>query len=318
MRQSEYNTRRPDADYGIHTAPAAVHRESAVSKLVSSLSFPDNYSLPSRAPLKTVFKYFVWLHKDEYSKKYIGTLISTYKHLAPLYEKPYWLIRPNHINSCMKGLTNNLKNGMIVLYHHLDNLAYEKDLISKRYSQSLKKIRIQETDRLNEFSQDEIDALIPHIGELEVDMTLVLLYTGLRTQEICELTFDEIDRDCIHIPNEWTRQFGRNIPIHPLIRQSLHRVLSFLQDRDAKNVTKDRRCRGVLQMVYKATEKYCEKRHSVMQCRSSFEIRVREAGASEGVIQYLLGVMAHSLRRYQQVYIHPSEEKVAQLVMKMK
>ncbi|MCD8013265.1 MAG: hypothetical protein LUG99_08835 [Lachnospiraceae bacterium] len=318
VRGSVYNIRRPDAGYGIHTKPSPGRKKGETEAFFASLSFPDSYTLPAGAQLKTVFKYFLWRHRDVYSKSYMITLFTCYRHMAPLHEKPYRLIRPEHITACMKGLSDIARYRVARLYRLLDKLAFEKDLIPKRYAQGMRQIRPQESSHLNEFSQGEIDALLLHAGEIEVDMTLVLLYTGLTTQEVFELTFDDVDRDYIYLPNGERRLYGRNIPIHPVIRQSLCHVLGFLRDRDSQNVKRERRSHGLLRMVYKATEEYCGRRHSTIQCRSSFGSRAREAGGSEGVVHYLLGTDECHLRGCQQVYIHPSAERVYQVVMSMK
>lgn len=318
-RKSEYNTKKPEENHGIHTGPVIAFRENKARKFIREISFPEDYVLPMHAQLITVFKYWIWQEKEERPENYFCTQYTVFKKLKPLHEKQYRLIRPDHVRTCMNGLSQIQKNNIIVLYHLLDNLAYEMDLIPRMYARTIHTVRVN-SNRVNEFTQEEIDRLKEHAGELDVDMTLVLLYTGLTAQEVCVLTLDDVDRQYIHIPNERTVFYGRDIPLHPIIAQPLKHVLRFLESQDATHVSSRRRCFGIQQMVGNSTLEYCGNRHTPVQCRSSFASRAEEAGASGGIIISLLGTatVRNSFTAAQMAYTHPSRDKIYNAVMNMR
>lgn len=317
-RRSEYNMKPQEPVYGMRSGPVSAHRQNTYSHFYHSISFPENYTLPPSARLSTVYKYFLWLHGAEYNESYIDrTLSISYQKLKPLHDKPFCQIRPEDVISCMEGQTVSQKNKIVVLYRKLDSLAYEKDLIPRRYALSMHHIRNVPPAPSNDFTQAEIDELRLHEGEIEVDITLVLLYTGLYIRELCALTTLDVDDQYISLPNDRIVFYGRRIPIHPVIARSLRHVLRYMEERDIQNVAERRRRYGIFEMVLTATEKYCDSRHSAMQCRASFESRLKEAGASDGILIYLTGTLQPGLMEYQRAYIHPRPERIYEAVMNM-
>ncbi len=230
-RKTEYNTPKPYPDYGIHTKPCR-KSSSIPQKYHDEIYFPPEYSLPRYAKFSTVYKYWIWKNKSEYSDTYINvTMYGAFMRLKPLHNIPFWKIRPEEVQHCMLPYPNHYRNRMVSLYRTLDRFAYMNDIVSCCRSEQLHHIKLFSTIR-NSFNQNDIEELYRHNGEIDVDMTLVLLYTRLIALEVCALQPQDIGAQSIRVSGDRSHYSTHELPIHPRIVNSLGHVMGFLLGRD--------------------------------------------------------------------------------------
>ena len=87
------------------------------------------------------------------------------------------------------------------LWGHLDEFAFEIDLIDKMYSQITTSPPASETSR-TPFTTEQIDAIWEIKDQPYVDTILIFLYTGFRIEELLTMTVDQVNLD------EWYFQGG--------------------------------------------------------------------------------------------------------------
>ena len=313
-RESEYNTHRSVGNYGIHDGPAISYRPNRNRRYVQDVHFRPSYKLPRNARLETVFKYWLFLNRDNYSDSYIvDVMVPAFKKLKQLHGKIFHNIRPYEINQCMSGYSQNSKNNIIILYRKLDRLAFEHDLTSQLYSDVLIPVKtIPQNGRSLGISA--INSLKQHSEELESAITLVLLYTGMTAQEICLLRMTDIQDGLLCIDYLRTPYLGRNIPIHAAIAGYIGRVVEYFSSLQAEGAGPRRRRFGISRIVEKATIKYCGEKYTPENCRSTFAENLRQSGATNSVIEYLMGTEENFIRRYEGAYIHPSPERIRKAI----
>ena len=114
--------------------------------------------------------------------------------------------------------------------HAVFQYACENNLASKDYSEY---IQIEASDPIFErkpFTADEIAALWQRSGEWDVQVLLILLYSGMRVNELLKNTVANVDLDAwtIFVPKELSKnkQSTRLIPIHEEIRPLISSFLS--------------------------------------------------------------------------------------------
>ncbi|MEJ1358766.1 MAG: tyrosine-type recombinase/integrase [Candidatus Sedimenticola sp. (ex Thyasira tokunagai)] len=81
------------------------------------------------------------------------------------------------------------------------------------------------------FSTDELKAYLDTIKKnLGTDdpvwaVTVIAMFTGMRPEEICEIELTDVHADYVHIPEAKTESSVRDVPMHPLIKPLVKRLV---------------------------------------------------------------------------------------------
>ncbi|MBR1528619.1 MAG: tyrosine-type recombinase/integrase [Oscillospiraceae bacterium] len=96
----------------------------------------------------------------------------------------------------------------------LCRFAMENDIIDKNYAEFIKLPKFQKKEK-RIFSREEISTLWEHTDDLNVQMILIMIYTGFRIGEITSLTVENIHLDDGYIIGGEKTEAGRNriVPI---------------------------------------------------------------------------------------------------------
>jgi len=145
---------------------------------------------------------------------------SAYKHLSALENKKFRDLRAAHFQDIINkmDLSWSSMKKVRVLVGLLYKYAIVQDISNKDYSMGIRLPKEISKDR-EIFSDTEIKLLFKNDGIEYVDSILILIYTGLRIQEMLDLTKFNVDFEKGILRGGLKTDAGKNriVPIHPKI-----------------------------------------------------------------------------------------------------
>ena len=128
-----------------------------------------------------------------------------------------------HIEDSQSTQANLLK-----LFHAIYKFALENDIVEKDYSQFVVKTAELEEKEKNPFTREDVALLWENLGNYDfVDSILIMIYTGLRNDELRKLRKEDVSLEgrYITVKGTKTKAAKRLVPIHkkiaPLIEKRL-------------------------------------------------------------------------------------------------
>ena len=241
-------------------------------------------------------------------------LKAAYTHIKKLDEMKYREIRSFHmqdtIDNCGHGYSTQgaIKN----LWGYLDRYAMELEVIDKMYSQLTSAAAIEESSK-TPFSEDEIKTLWEHKNDEWVDTILIMIYSGWRIAEFCELKTEDIDLNNLTMTGgiKTKNGKGRIVPIHS-------KILEFVKSRYNADSTyflgtgtkhiEDFTYRNIFK---RTMDKYGMK-HNPHEARHTFRSRLDSAGANKKCIDLMMGHKSKDVG--ERVYTHKTIEELKQAI----
>ena len=152
---------------------------------------------------------------------------AAFKLLSPLHDKIFTNLRTQHLEELISGLKKNgipmshsTKSKVKILLGLLYKYAMQNDICNKNYAEFIKLDKTEKKEK-EIFSDVEIETFFKHDDIENVDTILILLYTGMRINEMLNITKFDIDLKNNTITGGLKTDAGKNriIPIHPRIRK---------------------------------------------------------------------------------------------------
>ena len=116
----------------------------------------------------------------------------------PIYETPYIELRPKDFLECINIKPDagaGTKNNTIKYLRAMDRFAYEIGVIDRQYTLNIQKYKEKSKRKNRIFTEEEINYLWNHLEIQDVDLVLILLYTGLRPGELPIIQLEDIHED---------------------------------------------------------------------------------------------------------------------------
>lgn len=170
---------------------------------------------------------------DDYKQLSPKTVIgykAAYKHCKVLHNKVFKEIRTAHLQSVIDAIdAPSMKDVTKFLFQKSYRFAMENDIVQKDYSKYLKMPKREKPKEKVPFTRDEIDFLWDNLEGIKyADLTLILLYTGMRVGELIDM-----DKKDIHLEerymiggNKTDAGKERVIPIHPRIKPLIEKRMN--------------------------------------------------------------------------------------------
>lgn len=182
--------------------------------------------------------YEIW-KKENYpslSKSSIVTRESAYKYCAKIADMDIRDVRlatlQDIINNCPHG--SSTKKNIRTIMHNVFVYACQNDIISRDYTNYLKIEYSEPTYEREIFSKTDVSYLLSHSDEWDCQIMLILIYSGLRVNELLKNTSANVNPDehWIYVPKELAKNHTsvRYVPIHdkvyPLLMEFYNRSVS--------------------------------------------------------------------------------------------
>lgn len=240
-----------------------------------------------------------------------------------LHNKPFKTIRHTDFATILDNNTYSLGIEIKNLFSKMSAFAMKNDLIEKDYSKFLEYRKKKETKvERNIFSAEELQILWDNLYKVvEVDTTLVMIYSGMRIGEIIGLTKDNIDLENRTIKGAGIKtEAGKNrvIPIHskifPLILNRFKMSSSELIF-ELKGDTYAAKHDYYSRMLKKMTKELKLSKHTAHDCRHTFATLMNDANSNTTAIKNIIGHSSFDLT--EKVYTHKSVEELRKEIEKI-
>lgn len=246
-------------------------------------------------------------------------LRSAFKHCSKYYGMKYRNIRSYHmqesIDNCGCGYAT--QGHIKSLWGHLDEFAFEIDLIDKMYSQITTSPPASETSR-TPFTTEQIDTIWEIKDQPYVDTILIFLYTGFRIEELLTMTVDQVNLDEWYFQGGIKSASGKNriVPIHdrikPLVKNLVNQGNTYLFSYDGKkfNATTYRN-----NVWYKVLEQIAPGK-TPHEARHTFETFLDDAKGNRKCIDMLMGHKSKDVGN--RVYNHKTLDQLRETIALLK
>lgn len=230
--------------------------------------------------------------KKEFTDGRKRNYYAAYKYLLPIKDKPIRQIKVYDMQRCIDACTTTQQGEIKIVCHKVYEYALRNEITDRNPSQYLKSNSVEHKKK-EIFTSEQIRN-IELYDTWWSKVTMMLLYSGMRTKELRQLTPEQINIDeaYIDIRVAKNRSSVRQIPIHS-------NVLSVFADYkgcgcDLYGCTHDG--------LNKALKQFCGL--TAHCCRHTFTSRMHECGCNPLVLQLLLGHTPQSIT--EKVYTHIS------------
>lgn len=173
--------------------------------------------------LEKVFSAFME-SKTDVSKSRISAFRSFYSRLSPLSQRLFKDLRVADYEPIFTGLKKNTAVSYRGMLGQVYQYAIAHDWVTKNYAELIPLSSLDAEPGLERkvFTKEEVDKLNP--DDLIDAMTLTMLYTGMRSQEVVRITLGSVDTGNWFFRGVGLKtEAGKNriIPIHPAIRSMI-------------------------------------------------------------------------------------------------
>lgn len=306
--RDEYYYKRPIIGYYATQAEArsalAEYNESPFDLTQKDVTFGDIWDIYRKS------------NYPKLSKRSIDTKNAAYKYCEPIENIPIRKITTaalrEVIDNCPHG--SSTKSNIKTIMHSVFHYACENNLTSKDYSDF---IQIETSDPVFErvpFTPDEVSALWDRSGDWDVQVILILLYTGMRVNELLKNTAANVDVDAwtVFVPKELSKnkQSTRLIPIHEKIRPFFSEFLArsvggwLICNDNGSHIAYNNFVSRNLPRINKAVG--CN--HRFHDTRHSFISQCTECGIDSLYIKRIVGHVSQDVTR--DVYTHVQIERL--------
>lgn len=244
--------------------------------------------------------------KKRFTASRKGNYTAAYKYLAPIKDKPIRSIKAPMMQKCIDSCSTTQQQEIKTLLHKIFDYALEMEIIDKNPSQHLRSNSIEPTIDRNIFIASEIAEIEKSEKWWDICLTC-LLYSGMRTKELKDLSASDIDLDnmVIHIRKAKNRSSVRDIPIHTHVEAVFRRYKTeginlYGKTHDGFN---------------KAIQRSFSTVHHAHDTRHTFATKMRECGCDPLILQKILGHTPQTIT--ERVYTHLTLEEMRQNIEKL-
>ena len=228
----------------------------------------------------------------------------------PLYDIPYKDLKPKDLIDIMDGhnLKNGTKNNILKMFRALDRCAYKFELVDRKITDVIPYYKKDPSVKKKPFTEKEIKSLWKNLDIEDVDLILILLYTGLRSGELAELKIENIHDD--HIIAGFKTEAGtdRYVPIHPKIKPLIKKRVSLAKKDTLLNYSAKQ-----FRIRFKKALTKLNMVHIPHECRHTFITRLDNAGANRTCINLIVGHKGNGVG--EQVYTHKTQQQLQETVL---
>lgn len=285
--------------------------EKETQALECLVEFNKNpYDLESKKiTLKNIYDDWSQRHFDKVSLNTIKNYKSAFNKCESLFNVPMVDLRTRdfqkivdiHISSLASAKA--FKNIIKLLYEY----ALKNEIVEKDYSVFIEMPRDKSKKENNPFTKNEIKTLWNCQGSDTIDILLILLYTGMRINELLLLETNNIYFDNRYMVGGSKTDNGKNriIPIHkkiaPLIEKRLSNQPYLFLNRNKKNYL----YRNILTSIRTQFDKLEMSYHNIHETRHTFISQAQRLKLDTISIKKIVG---HSTNDITEHYTHKSLE----------
>lgn len=284
--------------------------ETEEEAMMAAFEFHKNPVKEKEMTFSELWKLWLEQKSATLSKSTVRGYASRYrKYCKPLYDKNYPSLRTTDFLRVVnvEGASNVVKNAIITFLGVLDSFAFEIELIDKKYTENIRRFPKEKIRQTTVFSEEDIEFLWDHLGIEDVDLVLILLYTGLRSGELAALKLDNIHSDYLIGGSKTEAGKNRYVPIHPRIKPLIQSRVDQATGSTLLNIS-----HSTFERRFNKLMKFLGWKHHPHECRHTFITRLDNAGANRVCINLIVGHAGEGIG--EQVYTHKTKDQLQETV----
>lgn len=192
------------ADYGTIKGVEGKHPE------IKKLTFAEVYE-----------RFMAWKFAEgtNYSKATKSNYSAAYSYCTTLYNKPFEDLKATNLQKFIdnqKGLKKGSLKAILVLFNQMYKYAIYAEIVSENKSKFVKINKEDDTEHGTAFSEQELKILWKNSADTDVQLILIMCYSGWRIGELENL---EVNLDKRYFQGGSKTKAGKDriVPIHPCI-----------------------------------------------------------------------------------------------------
>lgn len=270
----------------------------------------------AKISFKDLYDHYLKMNEEYISSSMMKQIKCAYKHCEVLYRKPVKSISFDQyqdvINKCK--LSYSTKSKIKCLISSLCKYAHRNRIISQNYSCYLK-IGKKSEPRSEVMSKEDIKFITDMSNDdLYYDISLILLYTGLRITELLEMKKENVFLNERYMIGGIKTKAGKNrmIPIHSFILGKIEKYMNtpgkYLINNSGTRIP-------YTSFRYNWMQKPILKKYRIHTTRHTFISSLHSAGVPEVSIKFIVGHSQVGIT--DQVYVHKNLEELIREVNKL-
>lgn len=244
---------------------------------------------------------------DEASKDFSAARAHNYRsgarYLEPIMDLPIRSIKATQMQACIDSCKTTQQREIKTVCRKVYDYAMRAEIVDRDPSLYLKSNTVDAEIVRDVYTSDQIRDLFDHKSDWWAKVTLLLLYTGMRTKELRDLDPErdiDIDNRMINIRQGKNKNSIRQIPIHDM-------VLPIAKDwRDAPRTFSHN---GYIKII---KNRYGRLAHD---SRHTFTSKLRDSKVDLLLIQLLLGHAPKTIT--ERVYTHVTQDELREAINKL-
>lgn len=237
--------------------------------------------------------------KKDFTTARAHNYVSAFKYLEPIADLPICSIKAAQMQKCINACQTTQQRDIKTVCRKTFLYAVQNEIVDRNPALYLKSNTVYASIVRDVFTADQIADLFHHADEWTAQVTLILLYTGMRTKELQDLLPEDIDLSerFIQIRKGKNKNSIRRVPLHASILPIL----------DAWK--KEGR-----QFSHNGLNKALRSRYGRLahDCRHTFTTQMRKCGCDLLMLQLILGHAPKTIT--ERVYTHVSEQELLDAV----
>lgn len=287
-------------------------REEGLALLAKINENPEKYK-SEKTTFADVYQLLVKYKCPQISPHTAQNYKSKFNKCKELHDIPYKDLRLPHFLNAIDTLekTNGSKNNLKKFFRAMDSIASQFDIITKEYSKLLPNYK-NENSKRKPFSEKEIEKLWDNLDIEDVDLILILIYTGLRSGELGDLKIKDIklDKDYLTGGNKTNAGKDRVIPIHPRIKPLIERRMELAKGETLLNYSSKQ-----LRIRFKKAVTKLGMNHIPHECRHTMRTRLDNENVNANIINLIMGHTSGGVG--ERVYTHKTLSQLIEAVEKL-
>lgn len=316
-------------DYVIKRPPLGYYKTQKEA-LFALAQYNDNPFKITDSDLTFAKAYQIYLNSKDYEK--LGKSTKTARRCGYAYCEKLYDLRIRDINKDMvvKVLDavdqgSSTKTSVLTVIRVVEDYAFDRNIINKRFTEKIKIEYSEPTFERIPFSDSEIDILWAHSEKWDVKVLLILLYSGLRVNELLKNFRENVNLEerWIYVPKELAKtiESERKVPIHDKIYDLVKYFYDLSESFDKKELMVNPNGSIIMYNNFvsrnlQRINKLFLQVHRFHDTRHTFSEITRKAGIEELYRQKLMG---HKPRNeLQKTYTHITIEELQEELKKVK
>ncbi len=297
-------------------------RKEAMYQLSLYSANPYDINL-SKITLHEIYTRYVDTQRGKVSQGRLNSYKTSYNHIIPILNLKVCDIKTVHLQNLIDSLIGKISTGTIKMIKSVLNSLFEYamklDVIDKNYSKFIIMPKHTKVIERKIFTDNEIDLLWLNIDEIDyVDTILILIYTGMRINELLSLKKENINLENNTLTGGSKTEAGKNrvIPIHPKILPLIikrmdnpteYLVISYKNNTKISYVTFRTKIFNVMMEKLNMV-------HTIHDTRHTFATMISDVSNNEAAIA---GIIGHTNISMTKKYTHTNIEKMRKEIEKI-